>query len=109
EGVEDTALVLDWNHFNVSDDSPASQQGIIITGLPAEGVLQYNTAVSGSVAVWTQVTLVDGEYAVSRTDLEAGKLRFVPADDASGGDVYGGEGVGDQQADYAHIVFRPTD
>ena len=109
EGSEDTALVLDWSHFNVSDDSPAGEQGILITGLPADGALQFNTAVSGSVAVWTQVELVDGQYRVSRADIEAGRLRFAPADDESGGDVYGGSGVGDQQADYAQIVFRPTD
>nr|WP_269496833.1 Ig-like domain-containing protein [Castellaniella sp. S9] len=109
EGSEDTALVLDWSHFNVSDDSPAGEQGILITGLPADGALQFNTGVSGSVAVWTQVELVDGQYRVSRADIEAGRLRFVPADDESGSDVYGGSGVGDQQADYAQIVFRPTD
>ncbi len=109
QGVEDTALVLDWDRFNVSDDSPAAEQGIVITGLPADGVLQFNTAVSGSVAVWTQVELAGGEYQVSRADIEAGRLRFVPDDHESGGDAYGGSGVGDQQADYAHIVFRPTD
>ncbi|MER1968673.1 Ig-like domain-containing protein [Castellaniella sp. GW247-6E4] len=109
EGLEDTALVLGWDHFNVSDDSPAGVQGVLITGLPADGVLQFNTATSGSVAVWTQVELVDGQYRVSRADIEAGRLRFMPADDESGGDVYGGSGVGDQQADYAQIVFRPTD
>jgi surface adhesion protein len=102
-GKEDTALGLDWSHFGVSDaDSSLSDLGIIITGLPADGVLQYRD----DDGMWKPV---DANQSISQDDISDGKLRFVPDANESGSDAHGGNGVGNNQADYAHIVFKPTD
>uniref|UniRef100_UPI000AB79FF9 immunoglobulin-like domain-containing protein n=1 Tax=Pseudomonas sp. NBRC 111124 TaxID=1661039 RepID=UPI000AB79FF9 len=101
-GVEDTALVLNWSNFNVTDvDSPTASLGITITQLPTLGTLQYNNG-----SAWVNVTL---NQTVSQADIAAGKLKFVPLANQSGVDDYGGTGVGNNQADYAQIKFKPTD
>ncbi|WP_409261913.1 immunoglobulin-like domain-containing protein, partial [Pseudomonas putida] len=101
-GVEDTALVLNWSNFNVTDvDSPTSSLGVTITQLPTLGTLQYNNGTA-----WVNVTV---NQTVSQADIAAGKLKFVPLANQSGVDGYGGTGVGNNQADYAQIKFKPTD
>ncbi|PNB48929.1 large adhesive protein [Pseudomonas sp. GW456-12-10-14-LB2] len=101
-GTEDTPLVLGWSTFGVSDvDSPASSLGVKITQLPGEGKLQY---LDGST--WKDVA---NNQTVSKADIDAGKLRFVPDANESGVNGYGGTGVGNNQADYAQIKFQPTD
>ncbi|WP_177408890.1 immunoglobulin-like domain-containing protein, partial [Pseudomonas sp. R9(2017)] len=101
-GVEDTALVLNWSNFNVTDvDSPTSSLGVTITQLPTLGTLQYNNGTA-----WVNVTV---NQTVSQADIAAGKLKFVPLANQSGADGYGGTGVGNNQADYAQIKFKPTD
>ncbi|MER1968047.1 Ig-like domain-containing protein, partial [Castellaniella sp. GW247-6E4] len=108
-GVEDTPRVLAWDEFNVKDDSPSADQGILITGLPADGVLQFNAAAPGEAPAWTTIQLSDGRYEISRADIEAGRLRFVPDAHESGWDSSAGDAVGNNQADYAHITYRPSD
>ncbi|WP_430447513.1 MAG: LapA family giant adhesin [Pseudomonas piscis] len=101
-GTEDTALTLTWNNFGVSDvDSPASSLGVKITQLPSDGKLQY---LDGST--WKDVA---NNQTFSKADIDAGKLRFTPDANESGTNGYGGNGVGNQQADYAQIKFQPTD
>ncbi|MFJ4445861.1 immunoglobulin-like domain-containing protein, partial [Pseudomonas sp. NPDC089422] len=101
-GVEDTALVLNWSNFNVTDvDSPSSSLGVTITQLPTLGTLQYNNG-----SAWVNVTL---NQTVSQADIAAGKLKFLPLANQSGVDGYGGTGMGNNQADYAQIKFKPTD
>ncbi len=101
-GVEDTALVLNWASFNVSDvDSPTSSLGVTFTQLPSLGTLQYNNG-----STWVNVAL---NQTVSQADITAGKLKFVPLANQSGADGYGGSGVGNKQADYAQIKYKPTD
>ncbi|WP_440776768.1 immunoglobulin-like domain-containing protein [Pseudomonas sp. SMN11] len=101
-GVEDTALVLTWSNFNVTDvDSPVTSLGVTITQLPALGTLQYNNGTA-----WVNVAL---NQTISQADITAGKLKFVPLANQSGVNGYGGTGVGNNQADYAQIKFKPTD
>ncbi|WP_313741681.1 immunoglobulin-like domain-containing protein, partial [Pseudomonas sp.] len=101
-GVEDTDLVLTWSNFNVSDvDSPVSSLGVTITKLPDLGSLKYNNGTT-----WVNVTL---NQTISQADIAAGKLKFVPLANQSGVDAYGGSGVGNKQADYAQVKFKPTD
>ncbi|MCU0127249.1 type I secretion C-terminal target domain-containing protein, partial [Pseudomonas vlassakiae] len=101
-GVEDTAVVLTWSNFNVTDvDSPVTSLGVAITQLPALGTLQYNNGTS-----WVNVAL---NQTISQADITAGKLKFVPLANQSGVNGYGGTGVGNNQADYAQIKFKPTD
>jgi len=101
-GEEDSALILKWADFNVTDDSPAADQGILITDLPVSGTLEF----LDDNGQWQSVA----ENAnFSRADIEDGQLRFMPAPNESGFDSYNGEGVGNQQADYAQLQFVPTD
>ncbi len=93
-GNEDTPLALTWSNFGVSDvDSPASSLGVKITQLPSDGKLQY---LDGST--WKDVA---NNQTFSKADIDAGKLRFTPDANESGTNGYGGNGVGNQQADYA--------
>ncbi|MDD2052609.1 type I secretion C-terminal target domain-containing protein [Pseudomonas putida] len=100
-GKEDTPIILKWGDFNVSPiDIAVLNQGIKITALPADGKLQLQVN-----AVLVDVTL---GQTISKADIEAGRLLFTPAANASGNDAHGGKGVGNQQADYAHIRFEPV-
>jgi hypothetical protein len=99
-GVEDTPLALHWADFGISAiDSSVLDQGVKITGLPADGTLQLN--INGVL------TDVVADQIISKADIDAGKLVFTPAHNESGADGYGGNGVGNQQADYAQIKFEP--
>jgi surface adhesion protein len=100
-GTEDTPLILSWSTFGVSDvDSPAASLGVKITGLPGEGKLQY---LNGST--WTDVT---ANQTLSKTDIDAGKVRFTPDANESGANG-NSAGMGNNKADYAQIQFQPTD
>ena len=101
-GEEDTALILKWSDFNITDDSPADEQGIVITNLPASGTLEFQDTDG-------QWQIVDEDASFSRAEIDAGQLRFMPDTNESGFDSYGGEGVGNQEADYAQLQFMPTD
>ncbi|MGV8570684.1 MAG: immunoglobulin-like domain-containing protein, partial [Pseudomonas asiatica] len=100
-GVEDTPLVLTWNDFNISDvDSALSSLGVTFTQLPAASLQLFNGT------AWVNVAQ---NQTVSQADIAAGNLRFVPKPNESGIDGYGGTGVGNKQADYAQIKYKPTD
>ena len=99
-GVEDTALVLRYADFNVTGG--AGPLSIVFAALPAEGILQRRLA-NGSWASLTAGT------SISRTDLDAGQLRFVPSPDASGGPGYAAPGDGNRHAHYASIAFTAFD
>uniref|UniRef100_UPI001BD4262B immunoglobulin-like domain-containing protein n=1 Tax=Pseudomonas sp. dw_358 TaxID=2720083 RepID=UPI001BD4262B len=106
-GFEDTSLAITWSDFAVTSTVSASlTQGVIITSLPANGVLQYET----SPGVWTNVTQADitNGTVFSKADIDAGKLQFVPAANESGDSSYAGTGVGNMQHDYADIGFKPV-
>ncbi|WP_038999661.1 immunoglobulin-like domain-containing protein, partial [Pseudomonas putida] len=104
-GTEDTDLVLSWANFGITDaDTPATNLGLTITKLPADGVLQYKDG-----NVWKTLTEADAGKVFSKADIDAGKLKFVPDRNESGIDANGGTGVGNKEADYAQIKFKPTD
>ncbi|MBS7598756.1 retention module-containing protein [Pseudomonas sp. RC2C2] len=104
-GTEDTDLVLSWANFGITDaDTPAANLGLTITKLPADGVLQYKDG-----NVWKTLTDADAGKVFSKADIDAGKLKFVPDHNESGIDANGGTGVGNKEADYAQIKFKPTD
>ncbi|MCB1894924.1 MAG: cadherin-like domain-containing protein, partial [Rhodocyclaceae bacterium] len=101
-GVEDVPLVLSWADFGVSDvDSPPGAMSIEIASLPADGRLEVLVG-----ANWTPVAI---GQSISNATIDSGALRFVPAADESGSDVFGGTGTGDQQADYAVFDFVAHD
>nr|WP_218192063.1 immunoglobulin-like domain-containing protein [Pseudomonas sp. Irchel 3E20] len=97
-GVEDTTLTLKWGDFQVSDVDGDSPLSITITDLNnAAGKLTLN-----GVAVSAGQT-------ITQADIAAGKLKFTPSANQSGADGYGGTGVGNKQADYAQIKYKPND
>ncbi|WPP00031.1 retention module-containing protein [Pseudomonas sp. HR96] len=108
-GFEDTPLAITWSDFGVANNVSSSlgaSEGVIITSLPANGVLQYQNA----AGVWTDVTQADvtNGTVFSKADIDAGKLQFVPAANESGDSSYAGNGVGNMQHDYAQIGFKPV-
>ncbi|SBS38863.1 RTX-I toxin determinant A from serotypes 1/9 [Marinomonas spartinae] len=102
EGVEDTVLSLSWNELHISDSNSDSLLGIKVTQISGGGELQVqdNTGRWLVVAVGSELT---------KAQFDGGHVRFVPGTNESGVDGYGGTGVGNQQADYAHISFKPVD
>ncbi|WP_298831212.1 Ig-like domain-containing protein [uncultured Piscinibacter sp.] len=99
-GLEDSALAIGWSAFGVSDDD-STALSIQLTSLPADGTLQY---FDGSA--WVSVA---ANQAVSRADIDAGRLRFVPDANESGDGSFAAGGVGNLNQDYARIGFRPYD
>ncbi|WP_305955954.1 calcium-binding protein, partial [Pseudomonas sp. D(2018)] len=87
--LEDTSVLLratDFGSYNDTEGTPLA--AVRITALPGTGSLQL---FNGSA--WSAVIL---DQVISRSDLDAGRLRFVPAADGNG-------------SPYASIGFRVGD
>jgi len=87
--LEDTPVILgsaDFGTYNDPENSPLA--AVKITGLPVLGSLQYNNG-----SVWVAVVQ---DQVISKADLDAGKLQFVPAPDGNG-------------SGYASIGFKVSD
>ncbi|WP_306461302.1 immunoglobulin-like domain-containing protein [Pseudomonas sp. GW531-E2] len=100
-GSEDTDYVFKWGDFNVSDADGNTGLSVTISKLPDLGGLKFFNGTS-----WVDVSL---NQNISQADIAAGKLKFVPLANQSGVDGYGGSGVGNKQADYAQIKYKPND
>ncbi|QEQ85969.1 retention module-containing protein [Pseudomonas putida] len=100
-GVEDTDYVFAWSDFNVSDPDGNTGLSVTISSIPGSGTLQFFNGTA-----WTNVGV---GQVVSQASIEAGNLKFVPLRNESGTDNYGGNGVGNQQADYAQFKFKAND
>ncbi len=101
-GQEDTALTLNWDLFNASDiDSPDSDLSVVIKSLPADGAMQIY--VNGA---WQDVAVGD---SISKADVDANYLRFIPDSNESGDDSFSDLGTGDQKSDYAEFNFTISD
>ncbi|HDS1776363.1 TPA: type I secretion C-terminal target domain-containing protein, partial [Pseudomonas putida] len=100
-GVEDTDYVFAWSDFKVTDADGNTDLSVTITSLPAAGNLQFFNGTA-----WVNVAV---GQVVSQADITAKNLKFVPALNQSGTDNYGGNGVGNQKADYAQFKFKPND
>ncbi|WP_345960880.1 retention module-containing protein [Pseudomonas sp. NY8896] len=100
-GVEDTDYVFAWSDFKVTDADGNTGLFVTITSLPAAGSLQFFNGTA-----WVNVAV---NQVISQADITANNLKFVPALNQSGADNYGGNGVGNQQADYAQFKFKPND
>jgi Ca2+-binding RTX toxin-like protein len=87
--LEDTPVILGSTDFGTySDPENSPLASVKITGLPLLGSLQYNNGSAWGAVVQDQV--------ISKADLDAGKLQFVPA--------INGNGSG-----YASIGFKVSD
>ncbi|MDH0665341.1 type I secretion C-terminal target domain-containing protein, partial [Pseudomonas sp. GD03858] len=100
-GSEDTDYVFKWGDFNVTDADGNTGLSVTISKLPDLGSLKFFNGTS-----WVDVSL---NQNISQADIAAGKLKFVPLANQSGADGYGGTGVGNKQADYAQIKYKPND
>ncbi|WP_263146283.1 VCBS domain-containing protein, partial [Pseudomonas sp. RIT-PI-AD] len=101
-GTEDGPLVFNWAQFNATDiDSDPSLLTLRIASLPQDGVLQYN---SGNA--WVNVS---AGQTFGKADVDAGKLRFLPDANESGGPAFGTSGVGNLQGHYARFDYQVGD
>jgi hypothetical protein len=100
-GIENTPLVLQWSNFAVNDVNGVPLT-IVINALPGAGQLQSLQANGqwAAVAVGAKFT----EAAIN-----AGSLRFVPAQYASGGPGYTLTGYGNEHQTYAAFGYTVTD
>ena len=96
--------VFTWSEFKATDaDTAASGLSLVLNASTLQGGGSLQQYVNGA---WVTLT---GTVTISEAEIEAGHLRFMPASNASGADVYGGTGVGNMQADYAHFSYQVTD
>ncbi|VVO24862.1 hypothetical protein PS723_04515 [Pseudomonas fluorescens] len=87
--LEDTPVILGSADFGIySDPENTPLAAVKITSLPVLGSLQYHNGSSWIAVVQDQV--------ISKADLDAGKLQFVPALNGNG-------------SDYASIGFKVSD
>ncbi|MFK3974684.1 type I secretion C-terminal target domain-containing protein [Pseudomonas sp. NPDC087358] len=96
-GIEDKPLIVTWDSLGASSTATA----ITISSLAGHGTLTLN----GVAVTLGQV--------ISKTDITASKLVFTPVTNESGVPGYATldsshNGVGDQQADYAQLTFKPV-
>jgi hypothetical protein len=101
-GTEDTPRLFTWADFGIADvDSATTSLSVVITTLPLNGAVQYFNG-----TVWTAVTL---NQAITKADVDASLLRFVPALNESGNASFASAGVGNLKNDYAQIGFAGND
>src|SRR6185437_7431298 len=98
---ENTPYVFQWSDFNVSDPQTAELSLDIDTWAQGGGYLEYLTS-----AGWERQ---NNGLAVTKADIDAGKLRFVPWLNETGYSGYGGTGLGDRQATYTLFNYRAFD
>jgi hypothetical protein len=94
-GREDTPLRLSSAVFALNTISGAT--GVTITGLPAAGQLQHWAG-----SAWVAVTV---GQTISKADVDAGRVRFVPGANESGERRYSDPGVGNMKNDYTRVRF----
>jgi VCBS repeat-containing protein len=99
-GSEDTAYAFKWNDFNAVDsDTAASSLSIKLSSLPADGILQFNGLTITNPA----------QFTISKADIDAGKLTFVPDANEPGHNSFNTAGTGDQKSDYAKFDYQVND
>ncbi|MFV8439114.1 tandem-95 repeat protein [Vibrio owensii] len=101
--LEDSQVTLDWASFGVTDvDSETSTLSVQITSLSSDGALEYKDEQGNWQAVQT-------DQVLSKSQFDADGVRFTPEVNESGDDSFTGNGVGNQEGNYAQIGFKPTD
>ena len=100
-GTETTAYVFAWADFGISDTDTAftNSTGISLETLPADGVIQYFEG-----AAWINASL---NQQITKAQIDAGYMRFIPDANESGHDGYATPGTGDGKQDYAHFTYSP--
>ncbi|WP_276521626.1 type I secretion C-terminal target domain-containing protein, partial [Shewanella sairae] len=102
-GIEDTAIILEWKDFSITDqDNSKSELTIQVSQLPnsQNGILEYFNG-SSWVAVTTQVLLTAAMF-------DANQVRFSPAENQADGDGLA-TGIGNKGSALAEFEFVVTD
>ncbi len=98
---EDTSYIFNSSDFGFSDPDGDQLVDVRIDSLPADGTLQHFDG-----ANWVAVSV---NQVISVNEITDGNLRFIPDLNESGNNDYSGNGVGNQQADYAQLSFSAFD
>jgi surface adhesion protein len=98
---ENTPYVFQWSDFHVSDAQAAALSIDMSTWCQGGGQLEYLTSDGWELAA--------NGLTVTKDDLDAGKLRFVPDQDATGYSGYGGTGLGNLQSIYTLFTYSAFD
>jgi hypothetical protein len=101
EGTEDTARPFSLADLSSLGNSVSIRavQEVIVKSLPVDGVLQFE----GADKTWRAVTL---DQRITREEISAGRLRFVPDANESGASEYKSAGVGNMRDVYAEMEFE---
>ncbi|MEI6651269.1 MAG: Ig-like domain-containing protein [Chlorobiaceae bacterium] len=103
---ENQSIILSVTDFgNYADEERSPLAAVTITGLPNNGGVQYNHGTS-TVPQWESVA---PDQLISRTDIDAGNLRFVPESHVNGSPYTAigftvNDGEGDSAAAYRLTV-----
>jgi VCBS repeat-containing protein len=99
-GVEDMAYLFRWSDFNAGDVDRDAALSLVLGSLPADGQLQL---LDGA---WTAVA---AGQTIARADIDAGRLRFMPAANASSSPAYAYAGFGNGRQHYAQFNYQISD
>uniref|UniRef100_UPI0006867550 beta strand repeat-containing protein n=1 Tax=Shewanella waksmanii TaxID=213783 RepID=UPI0006867550 len=103
DGIEDTALILQWSDFNVTDsDTAKADMSIKAVNLPlaANGTLQYYNG-----STWQSVTV---GMLLTSVMFDDGHVRFMPAEDQADGTLGGLGNRGDALASFDYVATDGT-
>ncbi|WP_222862657.1 VWA domain-containing protein [Aeromonas sobria] len=97
-GIEDTDVALTWASFGISDNASTVR---ISGNQDGTGIIKYLDSTGQYKVLGQNETKI-----FSKVDIDSGKVKFDPADNMSGADVYGpGQGLGNKGNDLTTIRF----
>jgi VCBS repeat-containing protein len=101
-GTEDTPYVFTWSDFQIAD-TDSTTLGVVIDSSPSSGCLEFFNGTE-----WTGVPIC---IPISKADIDAGHLRFIPGENASGYPGYANpdEAYGNLENHYAQFSYKPWD
>ena len=100
---ENTPYVFKWSDFNITEpNAPA----LYVDVEPLNGCSGGQLEVEGTDGCWSTVNSC---VRLSEADVNAGKLRFVPGENETGFNGYGGTGLGNMAHDYASFTYSGYD
>ncbi|WP_157774501.1 VWA domain-containing protein [Aeromonas sp. CU5] len=97
-GIEDTDVALTWASFGISDNASTVR---ISGNQDGTGIIKYLDSTGQYKVLGQNETKI-----FSKVDIDSGKVKFDPADNMSGADIYGpGQGLGNKGNDLTTIRF----
>jgi hypothetical protein len=99
-GIEDTPYVFSWSDFHVSDVDSTSLS-VWFDSLPSWGSIEFYDG--------TQWVAMPQWTPISKAEIDAGHVRFVPCENESGFPGYGGAAVGNGGYHYSQFSYGAWD